>query len=95
MQGISGEVQWLKKPMLAYGNNMCKNNQFSVLCPEVIKNVKNYPEKNLPKIKKCLPRKENLPNTCSPAILYHLIQVTHFVREMSQTEGLMFQSDQM
>ena len=53
--------------MLAYGKNMPKNNQFSVLCPELIKNcpekVKNYPEKNLPKIKKFLPRKENLPST--------------------------------
>ena len=50
---------------------MPKNNQFSVLCSELIKNcpekVKNYPEKNLPKSKKFLPRKENLPNTCSPA----------------------------
>ena len=39
--------------------------------PELIKNcpekVKNYPEKKLPKIKKCLHRKEKLPNTCSPA----------------------------
>ena len=57
--------------MLAYGKNMPKINQFSVLCPELIKNcpeeVKNYSEKNLPKSKKILPRKENLPNTCSPA----------------------------
>ena len=61
----------IKKPMLAYGKNMPKNNQFSVLCPELIKNcqekVKNYPEKKPPKIKKFLRRKENLPNTCSPA----------------------------
>ena len=57
--------------MLAYCKNIPKNNQFSVLCPELIKNcpekVKIYPGKNLPKIKKFLPRKENLPNTCSPA----------------------------
>ena len=26
VQDISGEVQWLKKPMLAYGKNMPKNN---------------------------------------------------------------------
>ena len=56
-----------------YGKNMPKNNQFSVLCPELIKNcpekVKNYPEKNLPKTKKFVLRKENLPNTCSPAII--------------------------
>ena len=62
--------------MLAYGKNMPKNNQFSVLCPELIKNypekVKIYPEKNLLKIKKFLPRKENLPNTCSPAYLHSL-----------------------
>ena len=49
VQGISGKVQWLKKPMLAYGKDMSKNNHFSVLCPELIKNcpekVKNYPEK--------------------------------------------------
>ena len=38
VQGISAEVQWLKKTMLAYGKNMHKNNQFSVLCPELIKN---------------------------------------------------------
>ena len=58
--------------MLAYGKNMPKNNQFSVLCPELIENcpekVKIYQEKNVPKIKKFLPRKENVPNTCSPAI---------------------------
>ena len=57
--------------MLAYGKIMPKNNQISVLCPELIENfpekVKNYPEENLPKNKKFLPRKENLPNTCSPA----------------------------
>ena len=64
--------------MLAYGKNMPRQiNQFSVLCPKLIKNcpekVKNYPEKNLPKIKKFLPRKENLPNTCS-ADLYTVNQ---------------------
>ena len=46
---------------------MPRNNQ----CAELIKNCpekeKKYPEKNLPKIKKFLPRKENLPDTCSPA----------------------------
>ena len=35
--------------MLTYGNNMPKNNQFSVLCPELFKNcpekVKIYTEK--------------------------------------------------
>ena len=39
VQGISGRVQWLKKPMLAYGKNMPKNNQFSVLCKEKVKNT--------------------------------------------------------
>ena len=37
--------------MLACGKNMPKNNQFSVLCTELIKNcpekVKNYPEKKI------------------------------------------------
>ena len=42
VQGISGEVQRLKTPMLAYSKNMSKNNQFSALCPELIKNC---PEK--------------------------------------------------
>ena len=45
--------------MLAYGKNMPKNYQFSVLCSELIKNrpekVKNDPEKNLPKLRKFYP----------------------------------------
>ena len=56
VQGISDEV---------------KNNQISVLCPELIKNfpekVKNYPEKTQPKIRNFYPEKKKLPNTCSPA----------------------------
>ena len=34
-------------------------------------------KKNLPKIKKFLLRKENLPNTCSPAIPLHWDQIPH------------------
>ena len=71
VQDISGKVQWLKKAMLAYGKTMPKNNQFSVLCPELIKHcpekVKHYPEKNLAKIKKFLTRNKILPITCSQA----------------------------
>ena len=42
---------------MAYDKNMHKNNKFSVLCPDLIKNcpeknIKNYPEENLPKIRK-------------------------------------------
>ena len=55
MHSTSGKVLWLEKPMLAYSKIMPKNNQFSVLCRELITNypekVKNYPEKNLPQIK--------------------------------------------
>ena len=29
MQGICGQGYWLKKPILAYGKNMPRNNQFS------------------------------------------------------------------
>ena len=51
VQDISGEGQWLKRPMLAYGKNMPKNNSVSVLCPELIlkKVKKKLPRKNLPK----------------------------------------------
>ena len=31
VQGICGQVHWLKKPMLACGKNLPRNNQFSVL----------------------------------------------------------------
>ena len=52
---FQGKCNDLKKPMLTYGKNMPKNNQFSVLCPELIKNcpekVKNYPEKTCPKLR--------------------------------------------
>ena len=47
LQIISGQVHWLKKPMLAYGKNMPRNNQFSGFLPR-----KNY----------ILPRKKICPN---------------------------------
>ena len=51
--------------MLAYGKNMPKNNQFSVLCPELIKNcpekVKNYPKKTCPKLRNFYPEKKISP----------------------------------
>ena len=46
--------------------------------PELIRNwpekVKNYQEKNLSKIKKCLPGIENSPNTYSPAYGSFILQ---------------------
>ena len=64
----TGHFRWsamIKKPMLAYGKNMPKNNQFSVLCPELIKNcpekVKNYPEKNRPKLRNFYAEKKIYP----------------------------------
>ena len=45
VQGICGQVHWLKKPMLAYGKNMSRNNQFSVFLPRK--------SKIWPKIKIC------------------------------------------
>ena len=60
---------------------MSKNNQFSVLCPELIKNCpekeRNYPEENQAKIKKCLPRKENLPSTLSSVNAFQLKNVMY------------------
>ena len=51
--------------MLAYGKNMPKNNQISVLCADLIEKltekVKNYPEKNLHKIMKFVPEKKIYP----------------------------------
>ena len=56
MQGICGQVHWLRKPMLAYGKNMPRNNQFSVFWPELIKN---YPEnKFCPKLRNFYPEKK-------------------------------------
>ena len=42
MQGICGQVNWLKKPMLAYGKSLPRNNEFSLFCPE---KMQYYPEK--------------------------------------------------
>ena len=64
MQSICGQVHWLKKPVLAYGKNMPRNNQFSVFCPE---KIKYYPEKNLLEFLKNLPQKTKIyPVTESP-----------------------------
>ena len=58
VQALSAVYLWpsalTKKPMLAYGKNMPRNNQFSVFCPE---KIKYHPEKNMPKFLKNLPKK--------------------------------------
>ena len=52
-------------------------------CPE---KVKNYPEKKLPKTKTFLPRKENLPNTCSPANVYLIyLKITQISNNITDT----------
>ena len=60
VQGICGQVHWLKKPMLDYGKNMPRNNQFSVFLSE--KNKILPRKKNLPTFLKNLPKKQNLPS---------------------------------
>ena len=66
VQGIYGQVHWLKKPMLAYGKRLPRNNQFSVFCP---KKIKYYPENKIcPNFWKIYPKKQNLPS--------HLVQPT-------------------
>ena len=60
-QGICGQLHQLKKPMLAYGENMPRNNQFFwFFCPE---KIKYYPEKKSAQI---YPKGKNLPS--------HLVQ---------------------
>ena len=62
--------------MLVYGENMPKNNQFYVLCPELIKNypekVKNYPEKKLAqKLRNFYPKKKIYPIHAVQPGLFH------------------------
>ena len=66
--------------MLAYGKNMLRNHQFSFFCPELIKNC---PEKNLPKIKKFLPKFKKLPTESNPPFTR-----VHFKRQIDQFETL-------
>ena len=66
--------------MLAYGKNMPKNNQFSVLYPELIKNcpekVKIYPEKNTcPKLRNFYPEKKIYPIHAVQPVRFSLFTV--------------------
>ena len=64
--------QLVKKPMLVYGKIMPQNNQCSVLWPELMKKIprKSF-KKFCPKLRIFLPRRENVPNTRSPANVTH------------------------
>ena len=62
---------------------MPRNDQFSVLCPELIKKYQEKSKilvrKKLAKIKKCLPGKENVSNTCSPPVAITLGVLIFFI----------------
>ena len=70
MQGICGQVHWHKKPMVAYGKNMPKNNQFSVFLP---RKSKILPRKIIcPFFWNIYPEKQNLPSHLVQPFCLHL-----------------------
>ena len=70
--------------MLAYGKKMPKNNQFSVLCPELIKNCpeksKTLRRKKLPKLKKIYPEKKIYPIQAVQPVSQHEYVLKRIVR---------------
>ena len=67
VQGICGQVHWLKKPMLACGKNMPRNNHFSVFW---LRKGKILPRKIIcPTFFQNLPKKTIFAHSPSPAKL--------------------------
>ena len=74
VQGFYHQVHWLKKPILAYGINMPRNNQISVFLPRKRKSITQ--NKNLPNFFKNLPQKYKI---CPVAEYPPFPEMMHFV----------------